>query len=156
MTFFCNICLAFSYLRFSRISQLNAFITKLLKTNDKIVILLDGQLDLKIKKLEKKYQKHRDIGFVQRIKKIYGRIYYNSNKCKLVNVSSLSEELDTFFEENPTFAKDKFLFETAMQTNERFIVTTDERLISTMNGKEQCSLILLDKFLGRFGRTVNS
>jgi len=122
------------------------FLRKFLQTKGYIITIRNGQLDNKLAKLEKKYQNHRNVEYLKRIKYVYSHIYY-SRKFKKVETVPLSPVLSTIFETDTHLAKDRFLFEAAIQTDDKTIITTDSRLQESMNGKEGIKILLLQEYI---------
>lgn len=133
-----------------QVELFDSFIKKLIHSDWKIVTINDAQLEKKLRRLEKTYKDHRDTRYIIKIKTIYRAIYLNSNKCKILPRPELSKELLAIFESDSNKEDDQFLFEAAIQTKEKVIVTTDKRLQNALNRIEGVTILLLEEFLDKY------
>jgi predicted nucleic acid-binding protein len=134
----------------NEVELFDSFVKKLLQSENLIVTISNAQLEEKLRKLEKNYQNHRDVKFITKIKFIYRNIYLNPTKCKILSRPELNEDLNSIFESSNHLTKDRFLFEAAIQTEERIIVTADSKLKERMDRVEGMRIFLLQEYLDQF------
>ncbi len=80
------------------------------------------------------------------LKTFFNSILNNSDKCRIVeNAQPLAEELEHKLSQG-NFSSDRYLFESAQETERKIIVTTDEKLIAHIGQTDNFRLITFEDF----------
>jgi len=126
---------------------LKAFITK---SNDRIVVLEPSDFLRKIHRFRKEFD--YDIESRGLYKNLIKAILENSDKCLQITEREalpLPMELqEKLFKGN--FSSDTYLFQAALYSDSKIIVTTDERLQNHLADTPGFQLFLLDDFLTKY------
>lgn len=136
-----------------KINKVNSFIRSVNNNSHILVIGHNNSFTNKFYKYMKIYG--WDIDFKNRFQKIRKLLFYDSLRTLIIDESELailSEEIVSI-----TPADDLYLVELAFSTEDKVIITTDNRLKEALNKVPELSIVLLDDFLkethrGRTGK----
>ncbi len=89
------------------------------------------------------------------LKMFFTGLFLNPNKCLQVQIPPLLDDLteNLLEEEGTNFASDRYLFQSAETTEEKIIITTDQKLIDHFSGNERYQLWTVDQFIAHFNIT---
>lgn len=122
------------------------FLEKLLQKSDKLVTLRGGPLNRKIFRMAEESATWDSAGR-DFVKWFMGEFLNSENFLMLYesNLQPLSKEL-----EQETPSDDLYLVKTAINTADRFIVTTDNRLKEKLSHRQELTIRLVDEFLQQY------
>ena len=127
--------------------QLYTFISKFLAKKDKIFIRKPSPFLNKLYRFEKKYF---DPELRKRASFFIYNIIENSDKCvEIIGDIELPPNILELLSKG-NFASDIYLFEAALQSDSRKIITTDEKLIKHFSNNGIFELLLLEDFLKEY------
>lgn len=137
-----------------KVNKVNLFIQKFYAKNDVWVVKRDSEFLKKIHRYKKDFSYDKNTH--DRLKFIIAQILLNDDpRCRYVDenvelpqttIEKLNLEVD-LGDRKTNFHSDTYLFESAMTTKERIIITTDESLQKHMKDDPNFNIILLDDFL---------
>jgi uncharacterized protein with PIN domain len=117
--------------------------------SDTLVVKRDSEFSRKI------YRYAKDFAYDMKSKDLYkqlvNRIFRDSRRCTLLGnaeITPLPDILTALL--HAPYDSDTYLFEAAWTTQDRIILTTDERLATQMAGNGVIAVTLLDDFLARY------
>ncbi|MBL7797985.1 MAG: hypothetical protein JNJ90_15950 [Saprospiraceae bacterium] len=120
------------------------FLKCLLENDHKLVLLRESPFMQKLHT----YRKAFDFYIPARLslKTFFSNILNNSDKCRIVeNALPLPAELEDKLSQG-NFSSDRYLFESAQETEQKIIVTTDQRLIAHIGQTDNFRLITFEDF----------
>lgn len=128
---------------------LERFLNKFYPSNDKIVLVVPSPFAQKLYQYSKNFQ--YDQSCRDNLMKFFHTVLRDSTNSIIYYVENKVEiPLETYHRLNApgtNFNSDTYLFEQAMLTDSRKIVTTDVRLRDAMQGDDNFEVILLTDFL---------
>jgi hypothetical protein len=123
------------------------FLQRLKANNHKMVIKKGSPVEDKMLRLPKFIP--YDAKFKIRYDFVLQQFVFNSSRCRLIQKESLvvlsPQVIEKLSEGN--YISDQYLFETAAVTEDKTIITTDERLVEQMRTTQGFKLILLSDYL---------
>ncbi len=132
------------------------FLNTFMNQDDLIVIRQPSPFLNRIIKYQKQFNYDNDAR--DNYKKFIKFILLDSNKCRFVEDDEFdelpAETLEKLSQGN--YGSDKYLFEAAMNSENKIILTTDGRLITHMNSDENFEVILLEDFLENYSEIIIS
>lgn len=123
------------------------FLEKLFQKCDKLVAVKGGGLMQKIWQMSKE-SGDWDVASRSLAKYFFRSFLANSNKFLILeesNLKPLSKEL-----EQETPPDDLYLVKAAINTTDRFILTTDDRLKEKLSHRQELTIRLMDEFLPQY------
>lgn len=127
--------------------QLEDFLNCMIKNNHHIYVRRPSPFLLKLYKLTKDYSNYSST--TNSVRKFIKLILQDSNRCTFVddNEQQLSSAMIEKLNNRGNTISDKYLFEAASITQEKLIITSDQKLIDHMNKEEGYSLMTVQSFL---------
>ncbi len=131
------------------IRKLESFLNWFYQSDHQLIVIKDSPFQIKIGQIEKILRSHFDTRYHLRFKKFHSLLYYDPTKIKIINNEEFlpTEIFDLVNIVGTNFASDQYLFEAAIKSDSKIIVTTDQRLINHMGQSEHYRLIHLDNFI---------
>ena len=84
------------------------------------------------------------------LRKFIKLILEDSRRCELIDDEIYLPEIIIENLSIGNYASGQYLFEAAFSTEEKIIVTTDQKLIDQMQGNNLFQVVHLEEFLGRY------
>lgn len=130
--------------------MLQKFLQRFYERND-ILIVLDGSPFLQKIYSYLKDRQPTDQTYIT-LKNFYGMILLDSERCRRVMPEevNLEEEIRIQLLSEGNYVSDMYLFEAASITNEKIIITTDEKLQRFMRQQNIYNVILLSELLKEY------
>jgi len=130
--------------------KVNRFLQAFLNRGDMLVVRNPSAFLGKVHRFRKKYDYDNEAR--EKLKYLIAQILENADICKLVDEEEieLPEPTNTLLlEEGTNYNSDRYLFEaaTAIEAEDKIIVTTDVKLKEQMEDDPNFKVILLDDFL---------
>ena len=125
---------------------LQEFISKFLRKNDTIYVRQPSEFLRKILRYQKDYQTNQKV--YQNLRTFDALVLRDSNRTVFIDedVVELPEEANQLLSVG-NYASDTYLFEAAMFTTSKLIVTTDAKLVVQMKDNSTFKVVLLSDFL---------
>ena len=125
---------------------LEVFINKFMKKEDRIYVRKPSEFLRKILRYQKDYQTNQKV--YQNLRRFDALVLRDSNRTVFIDeeVVELPEEANQLLSVG-NYASDTYLFEAAMFTTSKMIVTTDAKLVEQMKDNATFKVILLTEFL---------
>jgi predicted nucleic acid-binding protein len=114
----------------------------------KLVILIDSPFHIKLQKYSKWISGYKDPKYYMLLKKFMSIITSNSSKIKFIEPQELHQDIINLLNrEGTNYSSDQYLFEAALTSDSKIIVTTDGKLIDHMGISDHYRLVHLNDFL---------
>ncbi|MEM3341137.1 MAG: hypothetical protein QW728_00425 [Thermoplasmata archaeon] len=124
-----------------------SFLEKVFEKCDKLVTLEDAKFTKKIWNMSKE-SVHWDSARRKAARYFFRYFLYNSNKFSILKKTSIIPISDELRRKVPE--DDVYLVDTAINTKDRLILTTDSRLKEKLSITTEVKVILLDDFLSEY------
>jgi uncharacterized protein with PIN domain len=124
------------------------FLQTFYNRGDKIVVKKDSAFVRKVSKYDKNFQ--YDLDSKKLFKQLIQLIFRDSARCKLLEnqeIETLPSNITDLLDGIGNFSSDTYLFEAAMQAEDRIIITTDDRLVEQTQENGVIRVVLLADFL---------
>jgi hypothetical protein len=117
--------------------------------SDTLVVKLDSEFSRKIYRYAKRFD--YDVQSKILYKQVVSRILRDSRRCKLLENAEITPLPDALIALlHDPYSSDTCLFEAAWTTQDRIVLTTDERLVTQMAGNGVIAVVSLDEFLAQY------
>ena len=116
------------------------FVGWLLESEHRIVLLRQSPFTQKLNAYRREFHYHPMCQLYLKI--FFSQVVENPDKCRILETAPMLPEETEARLAVGNFGSDRYLFQSAADTAQRLIVTTDQKLIDHMNQKDGFNLIL--------------
>jgi len=130
--------------------MLQSFLERFLQNDDVICVRNPSPFLTKIYRYAKEYQSHSDTRSILILSRFIKAVLLNSKKCKFITGEHDLDEVVLEKLSHGNYASDKYLFEAAVMTGSKIIITTDQRLYNHFRDIDVFTIVMLPDFLANY------
>ncbi len=128
--------------------QARMFLNCLLHSNHTLVVMRESPFMQKLHTFRRRFDYHMPCRLS--LKTFFNAILYNSEKCRIVeNAPPLTGEMEDKLSQG-NYSSDRYLFESAQETEEKLIVTTDHKLIKHIGQTDNFKLLTFEEYFQNY------